>query len=130
MLGHYHHPMFHGPSAEEFPDVRPPWVRFMEENPDLPLTQNPRVLSYVGQMAAWTATYMLMALENEEQRVPVYEVIQQIMTENPFSDLRVGRGWRMHTTKTGCNAMKPRSIHLRVVKTLDQLNNMLNEIEE
>ncbi len=81
-------------------------------------------------MAAWTATYVSMALENEEQRVPVFEVIQQIMTENPFSDLRVGRGWRMHTTKTGCNSMKPKSVHLRVVKTLNQLTNMMNEIEQ
>ncbi len=38
-LGHYHHPMFHGPSAQEFADIRPPWVHFMDENPNSPLTQ-------------------------------------------------------------------------------------------
>ncbi len=64
-LGHYHHP--HGPSAQEHPDLRPPWVHFMEENPNLPLTQNPRVLSYVGQMVAWTALYASLALEDENQ---------------------------------------------------------------
>ncbi len=90
ILGHYHHPLFHRPSAQEFPDIRPPWVQFMEENPDLSLTQNPQVLAYVGQMAAWTTSYVSTALENESQRVPIYKMIQQIMKENPFSDLRVG----------------------------------------
>ncbi len=87
MLGHYHHPMFHGPSAQEHPDLRPPWVRFMEENANSLLTQNPQVLSYMGQMVAWSASYMSMALEDENQRVPVQEMLQQIMQQNPFSDL-------------------------------------------
>ncbi len=84
MLGHYHHPMFHRPSAQEHPDIRPSWVHFMEENPDSPLTQNPPLLSYMGQMVAWTASYASMALEDENQRVPIEEMLQQIMQQNPF----------------------------------------------
>ncbi len=35
----------------------------------------------------------------------------------------------MHTTKTSYNSMKPKNVHMRVVKTLAKLNNMMNDIE-
>ncbi len=38
-LGHFHHPKYYGPSAKQFEDIRPPWVRFMEEHPDSDLAQ-------------------------------------------------------------------------------------------
>ncbi len=40
------------------------WVHFMEEHPNSDLAQKPEVLSYIGQMAAWTASYVSMALDD------------------------------------------------------------------
>ncbi len=63
-LGHLHHPKYFGPSALQFEDIRPPWVRFMEEHPDMDLVQKPQVLGYIGQMASWMASYVCMALDD------------------------------------------------------------------
>ncbi len=48
----------------------------MEEHPDSNLAQKREVLAYIGQMAAWTASYVSMALDNPDERVKVLEGLE------------------------------------------------------
>ncbi len=82
--------MYHRPVAEQYEDIRPEWVHFMSEHLESSLAQKPELLTYIGQMISWTASYVSTALENEEQRVPIYKVLADVMTEDPLSDPHIG----------------------------------------
>ncbi len=128
-LGHFHHPLYHGPIATQYEDIRPEWVRFMVENPESALAQKPELLAYVGQMICWTASYVSTALENEQQRIPAYEVLADGQTEDPLSDPQIGRAWRMFTIRNAFNPMNPVCTQMFVVNDVDSMERMLDEIE-
>ncbi len=128
-LGHFHHPLYHGPVANQYDDIRPDWVHFMIDNPDNALAQKPALLAYIGQMICWTASYISTALENEQQRIPAYEVLADQTTVDPLSDPRISRAWRMFTIRNAFDAMNPGMTQMVIVHDTESMEKMLNEIE-
>ncbi len=79
-------------------------------------------------MIAWMASYASTALEKEDQRVPVHQVLEDVMIEDPLSDPCIGRAWHMYVLKTAYNLMNPDNTQMQIVDTELKMNQMLDEI--
>ncbi len=128
-LGHFHHSKYYGPSAEEFEDIRPAWVHFMEDHPDSDLAQKPQVLAYIGQMASWTASYVSMALDDVNERVKELEGLKSSMKEDPLDDPQIGHAWRMYVLRACFNPMNLDNVLMEIVDTVPKLQQFLAKVE-
>ncbi len=72
-------------------------------------------------MAAWTASYVSMALDDLNERVKVLEGLENSMNEDPLEDSQIGHAWHMYILRACFNPMNPDIIQMEVVDTGEKL---------